>query len=229
MTKQQALERILDVGIVPVVRVSSPKLVMLAAEAICNAGIPIVEITMTTPGALDVIGELTRSIGSENLIGAGTVLDAEMAQSCLDAGAEFIVGPAFDRQTVNLVNREGKLMMAGALTPTELVRAWNAGSALVKVFPCSSLGGPSYIRALKAPLPHIALIPTGGVTLQNAADFIRAGASAIGIGSELVSNTAVESGNGSAITAAARAYLAVVREARPPESIGAPRSRERGY
>jgi len=214
MTKQEVSKRVVEVGIVPVVRASSPKEAMLAAEAVCAGGVPIVEVTMTVPGAVDVIAQLTKSMGSEVLIGAGTVLDAETAQRCLDAGAEFFVSPGFDLETVQFANRAGKLMMAGALTPTEVITAWKAGSDFVKVFPCGTVGGAKYIKALKAPLPNIPMIPTGGVNLQTAADFIRAGAAALGIGGELVSAAALKSGDTRSITEAARQYVQIVREAR---------------
>jgi len=215
MTKQKALEHVLNMGIVPVVRVSSSQGAMLAAEALRIGGISIVEITMTTPGAVDVIAQLSRSLAGQVLVGAGTVLDLASARECLKAGAEFLVSPVLDEKIVEFANEEEKLMMAGALTPTEIVAAWNAGSDLVKVFPCSSVGGAQYIRALKGPLPHIPLVPTGGVNLNNAADFIRAGAAAIGIGSELVPSQPKESTNSTTISLAKK-YVAAIGEARQP-------------
>ena len=204
----------MEIGIVPVIRASSAELAIKVADAVCAGGIPIVEITMTVPGAIDVIAQLAKSIGSHVLIGAGTVLDSEAAMQCIDAGAEFIVSPGFDPETVRTVNRIGKLMMAGALTPTEVISAWKAGSDFVKVFPCGAVGGAKYIRALKAPLPQVPLVPTGGVNVETAADFIRAGAAALGIGGELVSSSALKSGDTSEITKLAQRYLAIVREAR---------------
>ncbi len=212
MTKDQVRQRILDVGIVPVVRARSPELAVAAARAVGAGGISIVEVTMTVPGAVDVIAELRRSAGEGMLIGAGTVMDAETAQRCIEAGAEFLVSPGFDPETVKLAKQAGKLVMAGALTPTEVVTAWKAGSDFVKIFPCGNVGGPAYIKALKAPLPHIPMVPTGGVNLKNAADFLRAGASALGVGGELISRSALESGNFRAITEAALEYTAIVRE-----------------
>ncbi len=212
MTKEEIRRRILDVGIVPVLRASSAKLAMAAAEAICAGGIPIIEVTMTVPKAVDVIAQLASSIGSDVLIGAGTVLSAEDARRCIGAGAEFIVSPAFDAETVKLVNQENRLMMAGGLTPTEVVTAWKAGSDFVKVFPCGNVGGPKYIKSLKAPLPQIPLVPTGGVTLTTAAAFIRAGAAALGIGSELISEAALTSGDFGQITRTAEEFVAIVRE-----------------
>ncbi|HEV1286010.1 MAG TPA: bifunctional 4-hydroxy-2-oxoglutarate aldolase/2-dehydro-3-deoxy-phosphogluconate aldolase [Bryobacteraceae bacterium] len=216
MTKQDAASRILEIGIVPVVRASSAKQALRAVEAVCAGGIPIVEITMTVPGAVEVIAQLAQSMGSEVLIGAGTVLDAGAAERCIDAGAEFIVSPGFDLETVKFANRRDKLMIAGALTPTEVITAWKAGSDFVKIFPCGTVGGAKYIKALKAPLPQIPMIPTGGVNLNTAADFMMAGAAALGIGGELVSASALESGNTAPIVDAAQGFLAIVRNARAP-------------
>src|SRR5262245_36794399 len=159
MIANEAAKRIVEVGIVPVVRASSPAKAMLAVEAVCAGGIPIVEITMTVPGAIDLIADLSRSHTSKVLIGAGTVLDAETARKCIAAGAEFIVSPGFDPDTVKAVKLSGKLMMAGALTPTEVIHAWKAGSDFVKIFPCGNLGGAKYIKALKGPLPQVPMIP----------------------------------------------------------------------
>ena len=186
MEKQTVRERIVEIGVVPVVRASSAREARIAANAVCEGGIPIVEITMTVPGAVDVIRELARSAGAEILIGAGTVLNAEIARRCLDAGAQFLVSPGLNLQVVQLAAAEGKLMMAGALTPTEVITAWEAGSDFVKVFPCGQVGGAKYIKALKGPLPQVPLVPTGGVNLSTAAEFIEAGAVALGVGGELV-------------------------------------------
>jgi 2-dehydro-3-deoxyphosphogluconate aldolase/(4S)-4-hydroxy-2-oxoglutarate aldolase len=214
MTKQEIAMRIAEIGIVPVVRAATAKQGMQAAEAVCAGGIPIVEMTMTVPGAIDLIAQLSKSMGSDILIGAGTVLDPGTAQRCIDAGAQFLVSPGFDLETVRLANRLGKLIMAGALTPTEVITAWKAGSDLVKIFPCGTVGGAKYIKALKAPLPHIPMIPTGGVNLNTAAEFIQAGSAALGIGGELVSAAALQSGNTSEIVETARKFVAIVRETR---------------
>ena len=214
MTRDQAAAKIREVGLIPIVRAASAKQALRAAEAVCAGGIPIVEITMTVPGAVDLIAQLSKALGREILIGAGTVLDPETAQRCLDAGAEFIVSPGFDAETIQHVKRLGKLMAAGALTPTEVVNAWKAGSDFVKIFPCGTVGGAKYIKALKAPLPQIPMIPTGGVNLETAADLIRAGADALGVGAELVSSAALQSGNTKEITETARKFVAIVRETR---------------
>src|SRR5262245_3255899 len=216
MTSAQVRDRILDIGIIPVVRAASTREVILAVEAVTAGGIPIVELTMTVPGAISVIAELVRTMGKDTMVGAGTVLDPETARRCMNAGAEIIVSPGFDPATVRLVKEQDKLMMAGALTPTEVITAWRAGSDFVKIFPCGNLGGPKYIKALKGPLPQVPMIPTGGVSLETAADFIRAGAAALGIGGELISPAALLSGNTQEITAAAQRYLEIVREARRP-------------
>ena len=214
MTKEQVRAKIKEIGIVPVVRAASAQQAIQASEAVCAGGVPIVEVTMTVPGAIGVISQLSNSMGNEILIGAGTVLDAETAQRCLDAGAQFLVSPGFDLATVQLAGRVGKLIMAGALTPTEVIAAWKAGSDFVKIFPCGTVGGAKYIKALKAPLPQVPMVPTGGVNLQTAADFIRAGSDALGIGGELVSAAALKSGNVSTITEAARQFVAIVKQAR---------------
>ncbi|MGA3015669.1 MAG: bifunctional 4-hydroxy-2-oxoglutarate aldolase/2-dehydro-3-deoxy-phosphogluconate aldolase [Bryobacteraceae bacterium] len=212
MTKEQVKQRILEVKIVPVVRASSPEQALGAADAVRAGGIPIVEVTMTVPGAIEVIAGLSRLMGSDVLIGAGTVLDAATAQKCLDAGAQFLVSPGFDAETVALARRLNVLIMPGSLTPTEVITAWKAGADFVKIFPCGNVGGPAYIKSLKAALPQIPMIPTGGVNLETAAAFLRAGASALGIGGELISKAALDSGNFAAITESAKQYAAIVNQ-----------------
>jgi 2-dehydro-3-deoxyphosphogluconate aldolase/(4S)-4-hydroxy-2-oxoglutarate aldolase len=214
MTREQIRQRITEIGIVPIVRASSTAQARKAVEAVCAGGIPIVEVTMTVPGAIDLIRELVNSLGKDVLFGAGTVLDAETAQRCIDAGAEFLVSPGFDLGTVQLANRLGKPIMAGALTPTEVIVAWRAGSDFVKIFPCGTVGGAKYIKALKAPLPQIPMVPTGGVNLNTAAEFIQAGAEALGVGGELVLASALKSGDMKVITETSRQFLTIVREAR---------------
>jgi 2-dehydro-3-deoxyphosphogluconate aldolase/(4S)-4-hydroxy-2-oxoglutarate aldolase len=213
MDQQKVRERIVEIGVVPVVRASSAREARIAADAVCEGGIPIVEITMTVPGAVEVIRELARSAG-DVLVGAGTVLHIEAARKCLDAGAQFLVSPGLNPQVIQLAAREEKLMMAGALTPTEVITAWEAGSDLVKVFPCGQVGGAKYIKALKGPLPQVPLVPTGGVNLATAAEFIEAGAAALGVGGELVQAEALRSGKPETIVENARKFLAIVKEAR---------------
>jgi 2-dehydro-3-deoxyphosphogluconate aldolase / (4S)-4-hydroxy-2-oxoglutarate aldolase len=223
MNKEAVRDRIIQIGIIPVVRASSAAEARLAAEAVCAGGIPIVEITMTVPGAVEVIRALARDAASSGLlVGAGTVLNVDTARCCLDAGAQFLVSPGFNLQTVELAGREGKLMMAGALTPTEIVAAWEAGSDLVKVFPCGQVGGAKYIKALKGPLPQIPLVPTGGVNLSTAAEFLEAGAEALGIGGELVQPDALKSGNAGIITENARKFLAIVAQTRAKAKAPSP-------
>ena len=214
MDKQEVRDRIIEIGIVPVVRASSAGEACVAADAVCQGGIPIVEITMTVPGAVEVIRELARNSTSEVLIGAGTVLNPEVALWCLDAGAQFLVSPGLNLKTVELAVREGKLIMAGALTPTEVITAWDAGADFVKIFPCGQVGGAKYIKALKGPLPQIPLVPTGGVNLNTAAEFIEAGAVALGIGGELVQAEALKANKPEVIVENARRFLAIVKQAR---------------
>ncbi|HEX7959997.1 MAG TPA: bifunctional 4-hydroxy-2-oxoglutarate aldolase/2-dehydro-3-deoxy-phosphogluconate aldolase [Terriglobales bacterium] len=210
MTKDQVRRQILEVGIVPVIRASSVQKAIAAAEAVLKGGISVVEITMTVPRAKEAIVELSKN--RDLLVGAGTVLTAAAARECLDAGAHFLVSPGFDLETVKLAKSEGYLMMAGALTPTEVIAAWSAGSDFVKIFPCSAVGGASYIKALKGPLPQIPMIPTGGVNLKTAADFLAAGSAALGVGGELILSSALESNNQSAITELAKQYVAIIKE-----------------
>jgi 2-dehydro-3-deoxyphosphogluconate aldolase/(4S)-4-hydroxy-2-oxoglutarate aldolase len=214
MDKKSVRDRILDVGIVPVVRASSKRQALAAVEAVTAGGIPVVEITMTVPGAVEIIRELVKSNSSGVLIGAGTVLDADAARACRDAGAEFLVSPALNLETIEFAVRENVLIMAGALSPTEIVKAWKAGSDFVKVFPCGQVGGAKYIKAIKGPLPQIPLVPTGGVNLNTAADFIEAGAEALGIGGELVQPEALKSGKLEAITETARNFVSIVKATR---------------
>jgi 2-dehydro-3-deoxyphosphogluconate aldolase/(4S)-4-hydroxy-2-oxoglutarate aldolase len=217
---KEVQQQIRQVGIVPVLRATSAEAAIIAAKAVCHGGIPIVEITMTVPDAPQVISELTLSLSRQVLIGAGTVMDAATVKLCANAGAQFIVSPVFDAEVVKAARDEGLVMMAGALTPTEIVAAWKAGSDFVKVFPCGNVGGPPYIRALKTVQPQIQMIPTGGVTLANAAEYLQAGASAVGVGSELVSAGDLTVGDFEGIASAARRFAAAVKEqqeiARPP-------------
>ncbi len=214
MDKQKVQERILEIGIVPVVRASSADQASVAAEAVRLAGIPIVEITMTVPGAVGLIRDLVKNCGSEVLIGAGTVLNADAARRCVDAGAEFLVSPGLNLQTVAFAAREGKLIMAGALTPTEVMAAWDAGADFIKIFPCGQVGGAKYIKALKGPFPQIPFIPTGGVNLNTAAEFLEAGSVALGIGGELVQAEALERNKPEIIVENARKFLAIVKHTR---------------
>jgi len=213
MNKAEIRHRILDIGIVPVVRANSPAEAAFAAQAVSRGGIPIVEITMTVPGAIGVIAELARNM-PDLIVGAGTVLNAETARRCMDAGAQFLVSPGLDVETVRLAVRENVVMAAGALTPGELMAACNAGADFVKIFPCAQVGGAAYIKALKGPFPDVPLIPTGGVNLDTIPNFIAAGAAAVGVGGELIDRNAMQSRDAAIIENLARRFVEAVRNAR---------------
>ena len=202
------VERIRKIGLVPVVRAASAKEALTAVDAIRAGGIPVLEITMTVPGAVEVIAELTKRYGDDVLVGAGTVLDPDMAKRCMDAGAKFIVSPALDIPTVEFCRKQNVPVFPGALTPTEVLTAWRAGANAVKIFPANAVGGAAYLKSLKAPLPQIELMPTGGVNLQTVAEFMAAGAIALGVGADLMK------GDAAAITEKARQYVAAVAAAR---------------
>ena len=214
MAKAEVLKRIAEVGVIPVVRAASSDEAIAVAEAISEGGIPLLEITMTVPGAVGVIAELSKRYGQEVLVGAGTVLDPLGARACIEAGAQFIVSPSLNLKTIERCKDHDVAIFPGALTPTEVVTAWQAGADAVKVFPCSAVGGAKYLRALKAPLPQIKLIPTGGVSLATAKEFIVAGAWALGVGADLVDTKAIQAGDRMSVVAAARNYVLAVREAR---------------
>ena len=214
MTKEKTLSFIQGVGIVPVVRTSSAEAAIAAVQAIYNGGIRAAEITMTVPNAIRALEKTADAFGDRIVLGAGTVLDAETARACMLAGAEFIVSPSLKLETIEIARRYSKAVIPGALTPTEVITAWEAGADIVKVFPCGNVGGAKYIKALKAPLPQIELIPTGGVNLETAGDFLKAGACAIAVGAELVDAKAIKEGRLDVIEEKARQYLAVVAKAR---------------
>jgi 2-dehydro-3-deoxyphosphogluconate aldolase/(4S)-4-hydroxy-2-oxoglutarate aldolase len=212
--KSEVIQKIRDVGLIPVVRATSAGEAMRAIDAIREGGISVLEITMTVPGAVKVIEEVANRYGNDALVGAGTVLDPETATACISSGARFVVSPALNLDTIACCRQRDIAVMPGALTPTEVVQAWNAGADFVKVFPAGAVGGPSYLKALKAPLPHIRLVPTGGVSLKTAADFIRAGAAALGVGADLVDINAIREGQSALITERAKQFIEIVREAR---------------
>ena len=214
MNKIAVLQRIRETGLIPVVRAESSDLAMRAVAALKAGGLDVLEVTMTVPGAIEAIRALAQEYGDAALIGAGTVLDQETADRCIQAGAQFIVSPALNEDTIAFCRANDVAVLPGALTPTEVVRAWNAGADAVKIFPASAVGGASYLKSLKAPLPQIEMIPTGGVSLATAADFIAAGAFALGVGADLVDVKAIRAGETEKVTQAARAYLAAVGEAR---------------
>lgn len=213
MKKEQVRARIEEIGIIPAIRVSSPQDAMFAAETVCRSGIPIVEVTMTIPGAIEVITELAQN--NPNVIaGAGTVSDLETARRCLDSGAQFLTSTGLDLDIVAFAVRHDIVVLPGALTPTEVMAAWKARPDFVKIFPCSQVGGPSYIRALKGPFPHIPFIAAGGVNQQTVADFILAGAVAVGIGGELIPHEAIHLRQEHWIGELARRFAAMVKDAR---------------
>jgi 2-dehydro-3-deoxyphosphogluconate aldolase / (4S)-4-hydroxy-2-oxoglutarate aldolase len=213
MSKSEVCRRIEEAGIIAVIRAATPTLALAAANAAAEGGVSVIEITMTVPGALEAIRELRRA-APHLLVGAGTVLDASAARECLEAGASFLVSPGFDRATVELARREGVLIMAGAVTPTEVLEAWRAGSDFVKIFPCGSLGGASYIETLKDVLPQIPMIPTGEVNLKTAGPLLEAGAAALGVGGELISAAALQAGDFGKITITARQFMEIVKHHR---------------
>lgn len=208
------MTRIREIGIIPVVRASSADEALAVVEAIRDGGIPMLEITMTVPGAVGVIAELTGRLGDDVLVGAGTVLDAGAAKQCVDAGAKFIVSPSLDIPTIEACRRMHVPVFPGALTPTEILTAWKAGASAVKVFPANAVGGASYLESVKAPLPQVELIPTGGVNLKTVAELIAAGAFALGVGADLVDVAALRRGEAAAITRKAKEYVAAVAAAR---------------
>jgi 2-dehydro-3-deoxyphosphogluconate aldolase/(4S)-4-hydroxy-2-oxoglutarate aldolase len=211
---EDVISRIGEIGIIPVVRASSVEEANRAVEAICAGGIPVVEITMTVPNAVSVIRELVQRRTGDVLIGAGTVTNADQAESCLRAGAQFLVSPGLAVSVLSVARANAKLAIPGALTPTELMNAQEHGARLVKIFPCGNVGGPKYLKSLKAPFPQSSLIPTGGVNAANAAEFIAAGAFALGVGADLVDVAALREGNLEKISAAARELVNAVTAAR---------------
>jgi 2-dehydro-3-deoxyphosphogluconate aldolase / (4S)-4-hydroxy-2-oxoglutarate aldolase len=213
-SKEKSLAQIRAVGLVPIVRAPSAEDAMLAAEAIVAGNIGIAEITLTVPHALQVLEKVADKFGDKVLLGAGTILDPESCRAALLAGAEFIVTPSLNLQVIEMALRYSKPCVAGALTPTEIVTAWQAGTDWVKIFPCGPVGGAKYIKALKGPFPQIEFVPTGGVNLETTPEFIKAGAAAVAVGGELVDLNALREGKVEVISANARKYVEAVRTAR---------------
>jgi 2-dehydro-3-deoxyphosphogluconate aldolase/(4S)-4-hydroxy-2-oxoglutarate aldolase len=214
MEKRDVFNRMISEGLVPVVRVSTAQEAIDVADAIKEGGVTCIEITMTVRGAIDVIKELTQKYQDEIIMGAGTILDPETGRAALLAGAQFIVSPTLNLDLIQLAHRYSAVVIPGTMTPTEILTAWNAGADMVKVFPAAQLGGPEYLKAIRGPLPQILLVPTGGVNLQNAAAFIKAGATALGVGGELVDKKAIKEKKFNIITENTRAFLKVIQEAR---------------
>jgi 2-dehydro-3-deoxyphosphogluconate aldolase/(4S)-4-hydroxy-2-oxoglutarate aldolase len=213
MQKSEVLNALREIGLVPVLRAESEEQALTLASAIAAGGVPVLEVTMTVPGAIRVMRRLAEE-RPDILIGAGTVLDPETARMCILEGAQFVVSPALNVKTIEMCHRYGIAVLPGALTPTEIVTAWEAGADVVKIFPASALGGAKYLKSVKAPLPQVEMIPTGGVSLATAADFLEAGAFALGVGADLVNLKAITEGKPESITENARKYLAIVRQFR---------------
>jgi 2-dehydro-3-deoxyphosphogluconate aldolase/(4S)-4-hydroxy-2-oxoglutarate aldolase len=213
MSQNNALDLILGTGVVAIMRAKNSDQLLSAAQAVLAGGVKAIEVTMTTPGALDVIRQATGQFGSDVLFGVGSVLDPETARAAILAGAQFVVCPTLNLKTIEVCNRYSVPIMPGAYTPTELLTAWEAGASLVKVFP-ASVGGPAYIKAVKAPLPQIRLAAVGGVTLDNTAEFIRAGAEVVGVSGELVSQNLLDTKDFATITERARGFRQEVEKGR---------------
>ncbi|HKI35978.1 MAG TPA: bifunctional 4-hydroxy-2-oxoglutarate aldolase/2-dehydro-3-deoxy-phosphogluconate aldolase [Gemmataceae bacterium] len=213
MRKEDQLQRVLDCGIVAVVRSPDSEQLVEVCRALADGGVTVAEITMTVPDALQVLGRVRAALGDRVLLGAGTILDPETARAALLAGAEYVVAPVVNREVIRVCRRYSKLVMPGAFTPTEILSAWEAGADVVKVFPADVLG-PAFFKAVRAPLPQIRLMPTGGVDLKTAADFLKAGACCLGVGGQLVEAKAVAEGNFDRIRDLARQYTTIVRQVR---------------
>jgi 2-dehydro-3-deoxyphosphogluconate aldolase/(4S)-4-hydroxy-2-oxoglutarate aldolase len=214
MDKQKVMANLTKVGVVPVLRAESPENVVIAVAALVEGGIPVAEITMTVPGAVKVIERCAAHFGDRITLGAGSVTDPETCMAVIDAGSVFVVTPVFKPAVIDVCRRRGVCVVAGALTPTEIVNAWEAGADVVKVFPAKAMGGAAYLRMVHEPLPHIPLTPTGGVTLETLAEYFKAGAPFVGAGGDLVSRNAIATGNRQAIAERARLYVAAIRAAR---------------
>jgi 2-dehydro-3-deoxyphosphogluconate aldolase/(4S)-4-hydroxy-2-oxoglutarate aldolase len=214
MRRKEILDSIIDIGVVPVVRTGSAESAVRAVEAVFKGGIRAAEITMTVPGALRALEKVADEFGDRITLGAGTVLDPETARVCMLAGAQFLVTPVLNTRCIETANRYSKVITAGALTPTEVLAAWEAGADIVKIFPCGAMGGPKYIRALKAPFPEIEMIPTGGVTLETTAEFLKAGACAVAVGSDLIDAKNMAEGHFEVFVERAKHFLTEVARAR---------------
>lgn len=215
MAKISIISRILQAGVVPIIRCDSKDQAVGAAKAIHKGGLSVLEVTMTVPGALGILETLKNEFGDNLLLGAGTVLDPETARACMLAGAEFLVTPGLDVRTIEMAKRYSVAILPGALTPTEIVTAWQAGADMIKVFPCSAVGGASYIKAVKAPLPQVLLAPTGGVDIDNVGEFFEAGSDAVAVGSSLVKTKALREGRFDEIEKATAAFVKAVAKVRP--------------
>jgi len=214
MSNEAVIKWVKELGLVPVLRARSAKEGEALVEAMVAGGVTVMEVTTTVPGAIELIATLKKQYGDAVLLGSGTITTADQCAASIDAGAEFVVSPSLHLPVIETTKKMGKVSIPGALTPTEVITAWNAGADIVKVFPCSAMGGASYLKSLKAPFPFLRLIPTGGVTLTTAADFLKAGAEALGVGADLVNVQAIADGKPEIVTAAAKAYLEAIKKAR---------------
>ncbi|MGQ0634555.1 MAG: bifunctional 4-hydroxy-2-oxoglutarate aldolase/2-dehydro-3-deoxy-phosphogluconate aldolase [Planctomycetaceae bacterium] len=219
MSRHDDLQRILDNGIVAIIRATSSERLVEVARALCDGGIDVVEVTFTVPGVLEIISAVRKALGKNLLLGAGTVLDSESARAALLAGAEFLVSPTVNLDVIRLAHRYDKLVLPGAFTPTEVLTAWEAGADIVKLFP-ADLGGPGYLKSLRGPLPQVRLLPTGGVNLDTIAEFFKSGACAVGLGGALIEPQAVETGDVARIQGLAERYVVAVRQARAAVASG---------
>ena len=214
MNKSEVASRIVADGVIPIIRTAAADDARAVIDAIVAGGVTTLEVTMTVPGAAKLIGELAKAYADKLLIGAGTVLNAETARECIEAGAKFIISPGTDLDTIEYCNQHETVVIPGALTPTEIMNAWEVGADFVKVFPITAVGGAQYLKLIRGPLPHVKIIPTGGVNQAIAGDLIKAGAEAVGIGGDLVDIASIRGGRAEKITEAARRYLEIVATAR---------------
>ncbi|HZU29350.1 MAG TPA: bifunctional 4-hydroxy-2-oxoglutarate aldolase/2-dehydro-3-deoxy-phosphogluconate aldolase [Bryobacteraceae bacterium] len=214
MERSNVLASIYDIGIVPVVRTGSADTAFRCVEALLRGGIHAAEIPMTVPGAVDVLGHAAERFGDDMVLGAGTVLDAKSARACLLAGAQFLVAPCLRLETVEMARRYSRVVMPGALTPTEVLAAWEAGADAVRIVPCDAMGGVKYIRSLRAPFPHIDMIATGGVSVENVGEFLRAGAKAVGVSGALIDSASLRDGHYEVFTVRAKRFVEAIQRAR---------------
>jgi 2-dehydro-3-deoxyphosphogluconate aldolase/(4S)-4-hydroxy-2-oxoglutarate aldolase len=212
--KKKAIDMIEKTGIIPIIRVNSSETAMRVANAFLEGGVKIIEVTFSVPGATDVVRQLADELGDKVLIGTGTVLNAKMVEDAVAAGSDFIVSPGYSKELIESTRKHSKLCIPGAMTPTEILDAYNLGSDAVKVFPCGNLGGAKYIKAVRAPLPHIPLVPTGGVNLETAGPLLEAGAFALGVGSAITDKSAIEEGRFEVITENVKKFLDIVNDVR---------------
>ncbi len=219
MSREANLRRVLDTGIVSIIRAKSGDQLVNVAKALYEGGIDVIEVTFTVPGVLDIIAAVKKALGDKILLGAGTVLDPETGRAAILAGAEFLVTPTINTDVIRMCNRYSKVIMPGGFTPTEILTAWDAGADIVKVFP-AEIGGPPFLKAVHGPLPHVRLLPTGGVNLETLPAFLKAGACAVGLGSQLVEAKAVESGDMARITSLAQQYVGLVKKTRQEMGVG---------